>query len=79
MPRNKKDFHEGRLHGPSQHMVVTPSAEDTEKTGILSYGLELPVGETKKDAGKRIAHAMKSGGGMPKPNKVEFNKDEGLS
>jgi hypothetical protein len=79
MGRNNADFHNGKLQGPSQHMVVTPSEKDTEKTGILSYGLELPVGETKKDAGKRIAHAMRSGGGMPKPKKVEFNKDEGLS
>jgi hypothetical protein len=39
--------------------------------------LELPVGDSKKDAGKRIAGAIQSG--LPKPKKVEFNKDEGLS
>ena len=77
MGRNNNDFHEGRLQGPSQHMIVSPSENDTERTGILSYGLELPVGDSKKDAGKRIAGAIQSG--LPKPKKVEFNKDEGLS
>ena len=77
MGRNNGDFHEGRLQGPSQHMIVSPSEDDTERTGILSYGLELPVGDSKKDAGKRIAVAIQSG--FPKPKKVEFNKDEGLS
>lgn len=91
MPRNNKDFFGGmglpslpdfpsirpKLQGPSQHIVVTPSAKDTEETGVLSYGLELPVGDSKKDAGKRIAGAIQSG--LPKPKKVEFNKDEGLS
>lgn len=87
MGRNNKDFLSAmgfpslndfpsiraKEKGPSQQIIVTPSDKNAEETGIAKYSVNLPVGESKKDAGKRIAGAIKKG--YPKPEKVEFNKE----
>jgi hypothetical protein len=75
MNHNGNQFGGRKLQGPSQQITVTPSDKGAEEYGVAEYTLEMPVGDSKKDAGKRIATAMKSGGGLPKPDKVEFNKD----
>ena len=87
MPRNNKDFFGGmglpslpdfpsiraKTQGPDQIAKVTPSNEDQESHGVEAYTVRVRPGESKKDAGKKIAGAIQSG--LPKPSKVEFNKE----
>jgi len=68
MPRNKEDFNAG-YYGPAQRVKVTPSAADADATGTEAYSFEAG----SKSVGKHIARAIKSG--LPKPEKVEFNKE----
>ena len=91
MGRNNKDFFGGSglgglftdlppfpsIHpdpqGPAQRVKVTPSEKDANTHGVESYSFDAQIGTTKKDVGKHIAGAIKSG--LPKPAKVEFNKE----
>lgn len=71
MGRNNADFDNG-YHGPAQHVKVTPSAADAEATGTEAYSFEVHPEAGSKSVGKHIARAIRSG--LPKPDKVEFNK-----
>lgn len=73
MAKDRAHDKKRKFQGPSQQIIVTPSAKSTEETGVLHYAVELPAGNSKKDAGKRIAGAVQSG--LPKPDKVDFNKE----
>lgn len=72
MTRNKKDFSEG-YYGPAQHVKVIPSESDADATGTASYEFDVHPEAGTKSVGKHIARAIKSG--LPKPQKVEFNKE----
>jgi hypothetical protein len=86
MGRNNADFSGGifgglpdfpsirpKIQGPDELAKATPSAEDQEKHGVEAYTVRVKPGEDKKDVGKKIAGAVQSG--LPKPSKVEFNKE----
>lgn len=72
MPRSKNDFNEG-YYGPAQRVKVTPSSADADATGTASYEFDVHPEAGTKSVGKHIARAIKSG--LPKPEKVEFNKE----
>jgi hypothetical protein len=72
MPRNKEDFNAG-YYGPAQRVKVTPSAADADATGTEAYSFDVHPEAGSKSVGKHIARAIK--GGLPKPEKVEFNKE----
>lgn len=72
MGRNKEDFAEGYF-GPAQRVKVTPSAADADATGTSGYSFDVHPEAGTKSVGKHIAKAIK--GGLPKPEKVEFNKE----